>query len=235
MNDYTLHFGNAFDLMKNMADGSVDHIITDPPYSEDTHEGARSHTNIDKPFINFDHFSDEEFVTFCTECVRHARRWVIMTCDWQHAHLIKRHPHKPVRKSFIRLGVWVKGRAAPQFTGDRPAPGWEAVLILHRPGRKSWNDGGHHAVWHHNIVHGEHPTQKPLSLVKEWLAQFTDPGETIFDPLMGAGTTGVAATQTQRKFIGIEAERHWFEMAESNIGEAAMQPHLFAIPEATQA
>jgi site-specific DNA-methyltransferase (adenine-specific) len=222
--NYTLHHGDAFELMKTMEAGSVDHVITDPPYSEATHDGARSHTDIKNSFIHFAPFSDEEFVTLCREAVRVARRWVIMTCEWRHAVLAEQ-SDLPV----IRLGVWIKGHAAPQFTGDRPGTGWEAVLMLHRKGIKRWNGGGHHAVWKHDIVRGDHPTQKPLPLLKQWIGQFTVPGEVILDPLMGSASTGVAALQSQRGFIGIERDANFYALAEKRIREAAMQPHLLAI------
>lgn len=219
-----LQLGDAFSLMSDMADGSVDHIITDPPYSEHTHQGARSKKDVAKPFIDFDCFTDDQFLTLCEESVRLARRWVIMTCEWRHAALAEQ-SGLPV----VRLGVWIKPNAAPQFTGDRPGTGWEAVLLMHRAGKKRWHGGGHHAVWTCNIVQGEHPTQKPLPLLKRWINQFTDPGETILDPLMGSGSTGVAALQLQRHFHGIERDSRSFALAKRRIGEVTMQPHLLAI------
>ena len=127
----------------------------------------------------------------------------------------------------VRLGVWIKPNGAPQFTGDRPGTGWEAVAILHREGKKRWNGGGHHAVWHCPIEQGEHPTQKPLRLVSDWLRAFSDFGETILDPFMGSGTTGVAAVKLGRKFIGIEIEPKYFDIACRRIDEALRSPDMF--------
>jgi len=70
-----------------------------------------------------------------------------------------------------------------------------------------------------------HPTQKPLALMRWCIEKFTNPGDTILDPFMGSGTTGVACIQTGRHFIGIEKERKYFEIAERRI--AAAQPPLF--------
>lgn len=222
--NFTLHHGDAFAYLSGLSDMMVDHVITDPPYGEQTHVGARSQKDIANSFINFKHFTDDQFLTLCTESVRVARRWVIMTCEWRHAVLAEQ-SGLPV----VRLGVWVKPNAAPQFTGDRPGTGWESVLILHREGKKRWNGGGHHAVWNVPIVQGQHPTQKPLPLLKKWIHQFTDAGELICDPLMGSGSTGVAALQMQRCFVGIERESKWFDLATRRIGEVAMQPHLLAL------
>ena len=73
-----------------------------------------------------------------------------------------------------------------------------------------------------------HPTQKPLSLM-QWCLKWTD-GQSIFDPFMGSGTTGVACVNLGRKFIGIEIEPKYFDIACRRIEEAYRQPRLFAEP-----
>lgn len=70
-----------------------------------------------------------------------------------------------------------------------------------------------------------HPTQKPLALMS-WCVQKTK-GETVLDPFMGSGTTGVAALQLGRKFIGIEREPKYFDIACRRIEQAASQGRLF--------
>ena len=74
-----------------------------------------------------------------------------------------------------------------------------------------------------------HPTQKPLALMLWCIEQAGNP-ETILDPFMGSGTTGVAATQLGRKFIGIEREPKYFDIACQRIEQAVAQGQLF-IPE----
>lgn len=60
---------------------------------------------------------------------------------------------------------------------------------------------------------GGHPTEKPVGLM-EWLVKtYTNPGDTVLDPFMGSGTTGVAALNCGRKFIGIELDAHWYNAA----------------------
>ena len=71
-----------------------------------------------------------------------------------------------------------------------------------------------------------HPTQKPLALMKWCIEQAGNP-ETILDPFMGSGTTGVAAIQLGRKFIGIEREERYFQIACERISNAAAQGKLF--------
>jgi DNA modification methylase len=87
-----------------------------------------------------------------------------------------------------------------------------------------------------NYAHGElasegkyHPTQKPLPLMR-WCLGFMPNACTILDPFMGSGTTGVAAIQLGRKFIGVELDPGYFDIACRRIEEAWKQPRLFEEP-----
>ena len=71
----------------------------------------------------------------------------------------------------------------------------------------------------------EHPTQKPVRLTKELVRRTK--AETILDPFMGSGTTGVAAVQMGRKFIGIEREPKYFDIACRRIEQAQRQGDMF--------
>jgi len=81
--------------------------------------------------------------------------------------------------------------------------------------------------WYRKNKGDEHPTQKPVELMR-WCIEFckNDP-HTILDPFMGSGTTGVAAIQMGRKFIGIEREPKYFDIACERIRQAVAQPSLF--------
>lgn len=68
-----------------------------------------------------------------------------------------------------------------------------------------------------------HPTQKPVSLMKQLIVRYTKPDDTILDPFMGSGTTGVACVQTGRNFIGIEIDPTYFAIAQRRIEHAQMQ------------
>ena len=100
---------------------------------------------------------------------------------------------------------------------------------MHNPGMKKWNGGGKAAIWRHLVERGykEHPTQKPAALICELLGQFTNPDQTILDPFMGSGTTGVACAKMGRKFIGIEIEPKYFDIACKRIEQAYKQPDMF--------
>lgn len=71
-----------------------------------------------------------------------------------------------------------------------------------------------------------HPTQKPTAVI-QWCIEQVSPATTILDPFMGSGTTGVAAVKLGRKFIGIEIEPKYFDIACRRISEALGQPDMF--------
>lgn len=219
--------GDALAVLPTLPDGCVDAVITDPPYSEKAHAGARTRTLTghdaysqfadSAPVITFDHIDEAAFIELCACCVTAAKRWVLMTCDWRHASAAAGH----FPGEFVRCGVWVKPDSAPQFSGDRPGTGWEAVAVLHRKGRKRWNGGGLPAVWRCGIARdNDHPTQKPLKLVREWVRLFTDPGDLILDPFAGSGTTGVAAIAEGRRAILIEKDPKYAELCRKRVAES---------------
>lgn len=75
-------------------------------------------------------------------------------------------------------------------------------------------------------VHTGHPSQKPILLLKKLTEKFTKKHNAILDPFMGSGTTGVACVQTGRKFIGIEIEKKYFDIAVKRIKDAQQQMRL---------
>lgn len=210
--------------LAGLPDGAVDCVITDPPYAEKTHAGARTSRGSDRAgvkLVSFASVDDDAFLTLCRQAVRVAKRWVVMTCDWRHA-AVAEVAGLPV----VRLGVWVKPDAMPQLTGDRPGTGWEAVLILHRPGKKRWNRGGHHGVWTCPVErNNDHPTQKPVRLLRSWIRDFTDPDEHVLDPYAGSGTTGVAAFLEGRRATLVEHDPRYAAVARRRV--AALSAGLF--------
>ena len=82
-------------------------------------------------------------------------------------------------------------------------------------------------VWNFPVVMhypGKHPCEKPLSMMRHIISVSSRDGATVFDPFMGSGTTGVAAVQLGRKFIGIEREPKYFERACNRVREALESP-----------
>ncbi len=221
----TLYCGDCLEILPTLP--MVDAVITDPPYSDQTHKGARSGDRGKDVAIDFDSFSEAQFITITEYLVAAANRWVVMFTDWKFAGKADA-AGLPV----IRCGCWVKTNPMPQMTGDRPGTGWEAILILHRRGKKQWNGKGKPAVYHHGTSRfgyfgpSNHPTEKPVTLVAQLVADFSDKGETILDPFMGSGTTGVAAMQMGRHFIGIEKDPDYFAIACQRIEKAQRQGRM---------
>ena len=97
---------------------------------------------------------------------------------------------------------------------DRPACGHECLVIAHqtckgKAMRKRWNGGGKQGVYWHALTADYaryHPAQKPIGLLRELVADFSDPGELVCDPYAGSGTTGLACAQLGRRFIGWERD-----------------------------
>lgn len=224
-----LYNGDCFEIISTLSSDSVDLVLTDPPYSEKTHKGARTNEdNEAKKLIKFSSITDEQLRLVLKECGRVCKRWVIATIDWRHMLSLDDNP--PEGLKFMRFGIWVKPNGVPQFTGDRPAMGWEAIAFLHKDGIKAeWEGGGRHGVFTYNKESGnEHPTQKPIKLISELVSLFSRKGDIVFDPFMGSGTTGVAAIRNGCDFIGIEKDENFFKLAERRIKAEKSQGNLFA-------
>ena len=67
--------------------------------------------------------------------------------------------------------------------------------------------------------YGKHPTQKPEQLMEHFVSILSDEGNVVLDPFMGSGSVGVAAVRLNRKFIGIEIEEKYYDIADSRIEE----------------
>lgn len=204
----TLYHCRAEELLTTLAPQSVDLVLTDPPYAEETHEGSRSIKDLANPMVNFDSITEAELRAIFDECGVVARRWLVSFMDWRHIYALERCPPRGLR--FVRFGVWVKPNGAPQFTGDRPATGWEGIAIMHRlGGRMKWNGGGRNAVFTYPKQNEEHKTAKPLPLVKELVQLFSNPGDLVVDPFMGGGPVARSCKDTGRRFIGCDSDEKW--------------------------
>lgn len=73
-----------------------------------------------------------------------------------------------------------------------------------------------------------HPTEKPVHLMAEYIINSSQRGQTVLDPFMGSGTTGVAAVQTGRKFVGIDLDPQWFDLACERVRAAYDHPDLYS-------
>lgn len=89
------------------------------------------------------------------------------------------------------------------------------------------NQKTHHSVWNYEIAErNKHLTPKPVDLIQNIILHSTNKGDTVFDPFMGSGTTGVACVQTGRNFIGCELDPEYFAIAEKRIADAQLQTRM---------
>lgn len=235
--------------LPSLPDGCAQHVITDPPYSEHVHgstmrgakkwKGAISERS-DLGFAHLDHATREGVAD---QCARLASRWVLVFSDTESAHLWRADLTCDDGLEYVRTVVWHKIAGAPQFTGDRPAVAVEAITVCHRPGKKRWNGGGKQGLYSCRVAVERpesttdtrcHPTQKPLALMEQLVADFTDPGDLVLDPFAGSGTTGVACIRLGRRFIGWERDAKHYATACKRIGAAREQLGLFGGAKATR-
>lgn len=238
----TLYRGDCLDLLPLM--GAVDHVITDPPYEAEAHTKARRQSR------GPDMLAEEHEIDFApideatrSDVARHAARlaggWALLFCQAE-AVGTWRAALEAAGARWVRAQAWVKPDGTPQFTGDRPSQGWEAIATAWcGTGRMRWNGGGRRGVYVENVndfgrrTSGRsHPTQKPLALMRELVRLFTDPGDLILDPFAGSGTTGLAARMEGRRAILIEREERYCEVAARRLERmprgTETQPSLFA-------
>jgi len=210
----------------------ADLIITDPPYSEKTHKGART-TIPGGPKggvvqVTFPSMTVDDIRSRLERLAPMVKTWCVMTCDWRHATELEQSP--PIGWEFVRAGVWVKPDGTPQMTGDRPGTGWESIAFLHRikpdgkPMQKRWNGGGRNSVFTHGVCRDAmYPTQKPVALISEFVRLFSKPGDMILDPFCGSGTTLYAAKELHRKAIGCDVSAEACALAEKRLAQELLK------------
>lgn len=233
---YRVITGDCIEEMRKL--DKVDVCIFDPPYSEHVHKNVHTGTcdprkgkvGNDQVDLGFSSISIEWMLACAAGLSRIVKRWNLVFCDVESAHLWADAFEKSGLE-LIRIGSWERD-GAPQVSGDRPAVGFECIVITHRPGRKRWNGGGRPARWRHQTCHAnrvvgsnntrEHPTQKPLPLMVELVSLFSDPGETVLDCCAGVSTTGVAAVRLGRHYIGIEQQEKWAQIGRERLEAEAV-------------
>ena len=234
--DATLYCGDCLEILPTL--GEVDAVVTDPPYSDLVHKtrgrrgaGLRKDGGPKLEEIGFNSITPIQSKVAEYVCAL-SNGWFLAFSDvfalpgWRQAVLNAGGKSKSVC-------LWIKPDCAPQFNGQKPATAFECIGVFWCGGGYSvWNGGGSRGLYFHNtnnpLRHGEHPTEKPVSLLLELLTLFG--GDTILDPFMGSGTTGVACAKLGRKFIGIEMEPRYFDIACERIQKAYDQPDLFVEP-----
>ena len=127
---------------------------------------------------------------------------------------------------FQQLLVWDKGNATPNKWYLQAC---EFILMLRKGGAKNINNLGTKTLLTIPNIHGNklHPTEKPVSLMEILIDNSTKTNEIVLDPFMGSGTTGVACKLLNRKFIGMELDEEYFDIACERIKNETKQLTLF--------
>lgn len=216
--DATLYRGDCRDILPTL--GKVDAVVTDIPYEI----SAKSNGLRDIDYGDWDGLG-------CTDIALEALAMcadvptLVSFCAWQQ---LSRIPEILPNRSERAL-AWIKSNP-PILNGQHLfLSSIETAYYGKQAG--AWF-GGHceKAVWTGAAPNGEdreHRTQKPIGLMKWVIRNVVEPGSLCLDPFMGSGTTGVACVNLNRKFIGIELEQSYFDIACRRIEQAYKQPRLF--------
>jgi site-specific DNA-methyltransferase (adenine-specific) len=212
--DVTLYLGDCREILPTL--GKVDAVVTDPPYGILNLDGETSAIRksprqqgsgklknrvLNQADVNWDIVPARELFDLLRSMSGHQTFWGG-----------NYFPLPPTRG----ILVWDKEQPWPNFSQaeiawtptDRPA----AVFRL--------NSG-------RGCPDRSHPTQKPLELMAWCIERIPPPATLILDPFMGSGTTGVAAVKLGRKFVGIEIEPKYFDIARRRIADELARPQLF--------
>lgn len=235
--DATLYMGDCLEIMATLE--PVDHVISDPPYEDELHKAVGKFADLrnDGKSYASNKMDDFGFVGInsrradvAAACARIANSWTILFTLAEGVRAW-RDDLQAAGAKYDTCLAWVKPDAAPRFNGQGAARGFEcAVTCWCGPGYRKWNGGGRRGVFEHCVNvgrQGEHPTEKPVPLMMDLVSLYSDAGQTVLDPFMGSGTTGVACAKLGRKFVGIEMEPRFFDLSCRRIEAAYRQADLF--------
>ncbi|AMK10839.1 DNA-methyltransferase [Pseudodesulfovibrio indicus] len=225
----TMCKGEALSVLKDMDDGSVDAVLTDPPYSsggltvgQRQQAPSKKYQSSDalKKFADFpgDNRDQRSFITWATLWLAEAYRVakpgapLMMFTDWRQL---------PAMTDALQAGGWLwRNIVVWDKPTARPAKGefkrqCEFVLIGSKGKLAPATERCLPGVFRHSIVSGgkrQHLTEKPVPLLRD-LLQISPEGCTILDPFAGSATTAQACLETGRKFIGVELSEVYFDVA----------------------
>lgn len=206
----TLYLGDCRDILPTL--DKVDAVVTDPPYGIGE---ARKNNNSRSKLANSKDYgkSDWDDEPICKDMVSlmlsKGRKSIIFGGNYFEL---------PPTKCWL---IWDKENGASDFADAEMA--WTNLDKAVRLIRYMW----HGMLRANGEQRGDHPTQKPIGVMKWCINHLPEGSNTILDPFMGSGTTGVASVQMGRKFIGIEREPKYFDIACKRIEDAQRQGDMF--------
>src|SRR5690606_8489534 len=206
--------GDCLERMKEIPDGSVDMILCDLPYGEVSQKsgGLRllDRGKADRCELDLRCVADE-FSRIC-------KGSIYAFCGTEQISVLAEHFRRLGMTT--RVGAWEKTNPSPMNGSRLRVSGVEFCVFARKP-KATFNDHCKKARWQPPPGRTKvHPTQKPVALMERLILASTNPGDTVLDNCMGSGTTGVAAVNLSRKFIGIELDPEYFAIAEKRISAA---------------
>lgn len=222
--NYELLNGDCFELMKNIPDKSIDLILTDPPYEISNHDGG--HSALSKRKLSVKSKVDNMSNGFCYEkCFDEFLRIckmpnILIFCS--NKQISKIMSYFESKNLSTTLLIWHKTNPSPLCNGNHLSD-LEFVIYVRGKGATFNNDTPFEykrKIYSSGIIPKSikvHPAQKPIELLKRYIELHTKENDIVFDPFMGSGSTGVAAIDVGRKFIGIEKEPQYFEISKNRI------------------
>ena len=232
-----LHNADCFSILLTIPDKSVELICTDPPYTisrkSNFNVGGAWNNAADKRFqktppkTDFGEWDKRkiDLSTFVNECYRILKPSGTFLCFYD---IWKMQELKDVLEQShfkqLRLCRWDKTNPVPVNSKLNYLSNVTEYFVTAVKGSKpTFHSEYDKGIYVFPICHGNertsHPTQKPLQLIGELIEKHSNKGDTVLDPFMGSGTTGVACVKTNRNFIGIELDPQYFEIAKERINQ----------------
>lgn len=227
--NYEIYLSNALSIVKNLINNNVkvDSIITDPPYniSKENNFGTLKNPRQGVDFGNWDNnFNVCKWIEDYSKILNKNGSMIIF-CSYLFISDIVRELQKN-SMSVKDIIVWKKTNPMPRNIERRYVQDMEfAIWAVKGDGKWVFNKPKNvpylRSMFEFSLVSGNektgHPTQKKLSLMEEIIKIHTNENDLIIDPFMGSGTTGVAALKTKRRFVGIELNNDYFEIAKKRL------------------
>jgi ParB/RepB/Spo0J family partition protein len=224
--DSNLHLGDSLDIMRTIPDNSIDLVIFDPPFAVNftEKEWAQKYATVYGDMKDI----PDVVIPMVESIVKEIKR---VLKDGAHAYIFfalnpelyyKFHsavsPHLSMQNQLL---FWIKDGNANPSPYQRFAVNYEPFFFCWK-GKQRNLKAAHNATFMWGTDKGDkkcHPAQKPLGLYTELINLSTQVGETVLDPMMGSGISMATAHILDRKYIGIEKEEVWYNLALANVRE----------------
>lgn len=239
-NKYQIINSDCISAMNKMEDNTIDLILTDPPYNLGKFMKDRA-TNLKQMRSNFfgaagwDDLdfaeweqSMDSFFEEASRVIRPGGSMIVFMAIIKVETIIK----LATKHGFYykTTGIWHKQNPMPRNMNLHFINSTESwIYFVYKKHTGTFNNNGKavHDFFETPVTpagerkYGKHPTQKPVTLLEQMVLLLTNEGDTVFDPFMGSGSTGVAAVKNHRKFIGSEINADYCEISTARLESVA--------------